>query len=53
MPKREKRSFLSYITKDINSEILDMLDSEIINNRLKEPLKNYEEYAEKRIRAAI
>ncbi len=49
MPKREKRTFFNYITKNADSDLLDMIDTEIINNRINEPMNNYEAYSEKRI----
>lgn len=51
MPKREKRTFFSYITKNADSDLLDIIDAEIINNRINEPMKDYEAYSEKRSKA--
>lgn len=51
MPKREKRNFFNCITKNADSDLLDMIDTEIINNRINEPMKDYEAYSEKRLKA--
>jgi len=51
MPRREKKVFFSQITKNADYDLLDMIDSEIINNRIEESLMSYEEYAEQRLKS--